>query len=77
MPLTKEQISQIENTIKDSLRKKFQTYSPETSNMPFHYRLFYFSNRNNIVHNLPNSKPAKCRSYLCCFCRYCDGACNN
>jgi len=39
MPLTKEQIKQIENTIKDSLRKKFQTYNPETSNMPFHYRL--------------------------------------
>ena len=39
MPLTKEQIRRIENTIKDSLRKKFQTYNPETSNMPFHYRL--------------------------------------
>jgi len=39
MPLTKEQINLIENTIKDSLRKKFQTYKPETSYMPFHYRL--------------------------------------
>lgn len=39
MPLTKEQIKRIENTIKDSLRKKFKTYNPETSNMPFHYRL--------------------------------------
>ena len=39
MPLTKEQIKIIENTIKESLRKKFQTYNPETSNMPFHYRL--------------------------------------
>ncbi|NMC12622.1 MAG: TdeIII family type II restriction endonuclease [Chloroflexi bacterium] len=39
MPLTKDQIKKIENTIKDSLRKKFQTYNPETSNMPFHYRL--------------------------------------
>jgi type II restriction enzyme len=39
MSLTKEQISLIENTIKDSLRKKFQTYKPETSHMPFHYRL--------------------------------------
>jgi len=29
----------IENTIKDSLRKKFQTYKPETSYMPFHFRL--------------------------------------
>jgi type II restriction enzyme len=39
MPLTKEQIQRIENTIKESLRKKFQTYNPETKNMPFHYRL--------------------------------------
>jgi len=39
MPLTREQIKKIENTVKDSLRKKFQTYNPETSNMPFHYRL--------------------------------------
>lgn len=39
MTLTKDQINKIENTIKDSLRKKFQTYNPETSNMPFHYRL--------------------------------------
>lgn len=39
MPITKDQIKKIENTIKDSLRKKFQTYNPETSNMPFHYRL--------------------------------------
>ncbi|UJS16087.1 MAG: TdeIII family type II restriction endonuclease [Candidatus Jettenia sp.] len=39
MPLTEDQVKKIENTIKDSLRKKFQTYKPETSNMPFHYRL--------------------------------------
>lgn len=39
MSLTKEQIKLIEHTIKDSLRKKFQTYKPETSHMPFHYRL--------------------------------------
>jgi type II restriction enzyme len=39
MPLMKEQINIIENTIMESLRKKFQTYNPETSNMPFHYRL--------------------------------------
>jgi len=37
--LTKDQIKLIENTIKDSLRKKFLTYKPETSYMPFHYRL--------------------------------------
>jgi len=39
MPLTKEQIHIIENTIKESLRKKFKTYDPETKHMPFHYRL--------------------------------------
>lgn len=39
MPLAKEQIQKIENTIKVSLRKKFQTYNPETKNMPFHYCL--------------------------------------
>lgn len=39
MPLTKEQTIKIENTIKGSLRKKFQTYNQETKNMPFHYRL--------------------------------------
>jgi len=39
MPITKEQIKVIEDTIKESLRKKFQTYNPETGNMPFHYRL--------------------------------------
>ena len=39
MSLAKEQIKLIENAIKNSLRKKFQTYKPETSHMPFHYRL--------------------------------------
>ncbi len=39
MALIREQIKRVENTIKESLRKKFQSYSPETSNMPFHYRL--------------------------------------
>jgi len=29
----------IQEVIIDSLRKKFQNYSPESSNMPFHYRL--------------------------------------
>jgi len=37
--LTKEQIKKIEIIIKESLRKKFLTYKPETINMPFHYRL--------------------------------------
>ncbi len=39
MSLTKGQLEQIENVIKDSLRKKFHSYNPETKNMPFHYRL--------------------------------------
>jgi len=39
MSLTKEQTKLIENTIKDSLRKKFRDYKPETKHMPFHYRL--------------------------------------
>ncbi|KJR43472.1 type II restriction endonuclease TdeIII [Candidatus Magnetoovum chiemensis] len=38
--LTKEQIEKsIENVITDNLRRKFQSYKPETNNMPFHYRL--------------------------------------
>ncbi len=37
-PLTK-QVLAIEETIRKSLRKKFQTYNPETKVMPFHYRL--------------------------------------
>lgn len=39
MPLTQKQIKLIENIIKESLRKKFRNYKPETHNMPFHYRL--------------------------------------
>ncbi|HHW20143.1 TdeIII family type II restriction endonuclease [Thermodesulfovibrio thiophilus] len=39
MPFTKEQLKLIEDTIKDSLRKKFRNYKPETSHMPFHDRL--------------------------------------
>jgi type II restriction enzyme len=39
MALTKEQIKKVENTIRESLRNKFLTYKPETSSMPFHYRL--------------------------------------
>jgi len=39
MPLTEKQIKKIENTIRESLRNKFLTYKPETTNMPFHYRL--------------------------------------
>lgn len=39
MSLNGEQIKKVENVIKESLRKKFQSYRPETNNMPFHYRL--------------------------------------
>ncbi len=39
MPLTHKQILEIEDTIKQSLRHKFQTYNPKTKHMPFHYRL--------------------------------------
>ena len=39
MALTTEQIKKIESIIKKSLRNKFQSYKPETGNMPFHYRL--------------------------------------
>ena len=39
MPLSKEQTVSVEATIKESLRKKFQIYKPESKNMPFHHRL--------------------------------------
>lgn len=39
MLLSKEQKTSIEATIRESLRKKFQNYKPESKNMPFHYRL--------------------------------------
>ncbi len=39
MSLNQEQITKIESVIRESLRKKFRNYKPETKNMPFHYRL--------------------------------------
>jgi type II restriction enzyme len=39
MPLTNPQKQQIRQVITNSLREKFQNYKPESSNMPFHYRL--------------------------------------
>ena len=39
MPLSKEHTTSVEATIRESLRKKFQNYDPESKNMPFHYRL--------------------------------------
>jgi type II restriction enzyme len=39
MPLTNSQKQQIRQVITTSLRKKFQNHKPESSNMPFHFRL--------------------------------------
>jgi type II restriction enzyme len=39
MALSVEQNKYIQQVIKTSLRNKFQNYKPETSNMPFHFRL--------------------------------------
>lgn len=39
MALSKKHSTSIEATIRESLRKKFQTYKPESQNMPFHHRL--------------------------------------
>ncbi len=39
MSLSKKHITSVEATIRESLRKKFQNYKPESKNMPFHYRL--------------------------------------
>ncbi len=39
MVLTEQQISNVENVLKTSLRHKFQNYNPEPASMPFHTRL--------------------------------------
>lgn len=39
MALTKQQIQQVEDVLKNSLRHKFNNYNPEPSVMPFHTRL--------------------------------------
>jgi len=39
MPLSKLQTQSIEDTIRNSLRNKFQTYDPEPAVMPFHTKL--------------------------------------
>jgi len=39
MPLTNTQKSHIQQVITTCLRNKFQKYNPESSNMPFHFRL--------------------------------------
>ena len=37
--LTSQQITNVENTLRHSLRTKFQHYNPEPAVMPFHTRL--------------------------------------
>lgn len=39
MSLSKKQIELVENTIRTSLRNRFETYNPEPAVMPFHTRL--------------------------------------
>ncbi len=39
MTLSNQQINEIENVLKNSLRHKFQNYKPEPASMPFHTRL--------------------------------------
>lgn len=39
MAFSSEQTKRIENAIKESLRKKFQNWTPESKHMPFHHRL--------------------------------------
>lgn len=39
MGLSRKQTAYIETVIKNCLSEKFRSYSPESSNMPFHYRL--------------------------------------
>ena len=39
MGLSKEQIQEVENVLKNGLRNKFKSYNPEPAAMPFHTRL--------------------------------------
>ena len=39
MALSVEQIQSVEDTIRNSLRNRFNTYNPEPAVMPFHTRL--------------------------------------
>jgi len=39
MTISQQQRQQIEDTIKECIRKKLRTYNPESNQMPFHYRL--------------------------------------
>ncbi len=39
MGLSKDQIQEVENVLKNGLRNKFKSYNPEPAAMPFHTRL--------------------------------------
>ena len=39
MALSQNQITEVENVLRNSLRHKFQNYNPEPASMPFHTRL--------------------------------------
>lgn len=39
MSLSSKTINSVESTIRDSLRRKFLSYKPESKNMPFHFNL--------------------------------------
>jgi len=39
MPLSAQQNTEIEQLLKEQIRRKLVNYSPETNNMPFHIRL--------------------------------------
>ena len=39
MPLSVKQNAEIEQLLKEQIRRKMDGYSPETNNMPFHIRL--------------------------------------
>jgi len=39
MSLSVEKKLQVKKVVKQSLRVKFKNYNPETTHMPFHYRL--------------------------------------
>jgi hypothetical protein len=39
MALSSDKKTQVKEVLKESLANKFETYHPETENMPFHYRL--------------------------------------
>lgn len=61
MALSKEQIKNVEEVLKASLRNKFQNYDPEPASMPFHTRLLgkdrlaLYSFMHSLISNFGNS----------------------